>query len=116
MQRLEVEVLDTSKDDFQGDIESMSAALRATGSGLSQRMFVMDSAGDSGGAIQLAQMSIPVVTAVIGAFSGWFAARAGRKVRLKIGDIEAEAGSVKEVERLIEIADERGKAAPTPEA
>ena len=45
----------------------------------------------------------PVVTAAAGA---WLHAKYGRKVRLKIGDIEAEAQSVEEVEKLIARAQE----------
>ena len=43
--------------------------------------------------------------AVVGAY---LAGRNGRKVRLKVGDVEAEAGTVEEVERLVRLADERG--------
>ncbi|EGG77486.1 hypothetical protein SXCC_01876 [Gluconacetobacter sp. SXCC-1] len=40
-------------------------------------------------------------SAVAGAFCAWLQARSGRKVRLKIGDIEAEANSVRDAEHLL---------------
>jgi hypothetical protein len=45
----------------------------------------------------------PVVGAVVGA---WLHARYGRKVRLKIGDVEAEAQTVEQVEELLSRAEE----------
>ena len=53
--------------------------------------------------------SVVVVPAVITAFTTWFVARAGRKVRLKIGDVEAEAFNIEDVKQLLELADERTK-------
>lgn len=37
----------------------------------------------------------------IHAIGNWAAARQGRKVRIKMGDIDAEAGSVAELEKLL---------------
>jgi hypothetical protein len=34
--------------------------------------------------------------------ASWFAGRASRKVRLKVGDVEVEAYSMKEVDQLFE--------------
>ncbi|MFT3687959.1 hypothetical protein [Paenirhodobacter sp.] len=42
--------------------------------------------------------------AAITAIGGWFVGRLGRKARLRVGDIEVEAGSVKEVEKLLALA------------
>jgi hypothetical protein len=44
-----------------------------------------------------------VIAAAAGA---WLHARYGRKVRLKVGDIEAEAQTEKQVQRLLEQAEE----------
>jgi hypothetical protein len=42
---------------------------------------------------------------LIGTFVGaWLHARYGRRVRLKVGELEAEAQTVKEVERLLALA------------
>jgi hypothetical protein len=45
----------------------------------------------------------PVIGGVAGA---WFHARYGRKVRLKVGELEAEAQTIEEVEKLLERAQE----------
>jgi hypothetical protein len=44
--------------------------------------------------------------AVIAAIAGWLHGRAGRKVHLKVGDIEADAPTMKEVEALFARAQE----------
>ena len=41
---------------------------------------------------------------VVGALGTWLASRNGRKVRLKIGDVEAEAKTQEEVEKLLALA------------
>jgi hypothetical protein len=46
-------------------------------------------------------ISITQVAPVLAALAAWLAARNGRKVRLKIGDVEAEARTAKEVEKLL---------------
>ncbi|PTX36967.1 hypothetical protein IQ03_05291 [Gemmobacter caeni] len=69
----------------------------------SERMFFRDSV-DSGGVTLLGEFTMMANTlgpAVIGAIGGWVAARQGRKVRVKMGDIEAEAGSVEQVKELL---------------
>jgi hypothetical protein len=48
---------------------------------------------------QALSVAIPGLTALAGA---WLQARFGRKVRIKIGDIEAEASSLEEVRELLE--------------
>lgn len=47
-----------------------------------------------------ATLTVPLATAV----GAWLHARYGRKVRIKIGDIEVEAQTGKEVEQLLERA------------
>ncbi len=49
----------------------------------------------------LAPTVVPILGTVLGA---WLNARYGRKVRVKIGDIEAEARTPEELERLLEKA------------
>jgi hypothetical protein len=51
--------------------------------------------------VQLAAMVGPTVGTALGA---WLHARYGRKIRVKIGDVEAEAQTVAEVARLLEKA------------
>ena len=49
----------------------------------------------------LAQTAVPVIVAAV---SGWFAGRVGRRARVKFGDIEAEAPTPEQVERLLRLA------------
>jgi len=53
--------------------------------------------------IKFAATAGPALGTLIGA---WLHARYGRKVRLKIGDIEAEAQSLAEVEKLLQQAEQ----------
>jgi hypothetical protein len=43
---------------------------------------------------------------LIAAIAGWLHGRSGRKVRLKIGDVEVEAPTMKEVEKLVALVSE----------
>lgn len=49
----------------------------------------------------------PLIGPAIGLLGGWLIAKAGRKVRMKIGNHEFEAHSVEEIRRLIELTKER---------
>jgi hypothetical protein len=50
---------------------------------------------------------IPMIGPIVGTATGaWLHARYGRKVRLKAGELEAEAQTVEEVERLLARAQE----------
>jgi hypothetical protein len=51
----------------------------------------------------LVTTGLPVLGTIIGA---WLGAHNSRKVRIKVGDIEAEAGTVEELERLLTRAQE----------
>lgn len=51
-------------------------------------------------------ISIAQAAPVITALAAWFAAQNGRKVRVKIGDFEAEARTVEEVQKLLQQAKE----------
>jgi hypothetical protein len=50
---------------------------------------------------QVVTITIPAATALVGA---WLQARFGRKVRIKVGDVEVEAATLQEVEHLLEQA------------
>ncbi|SAL85764.1 hypothetical protein AWB68_07796 [Caballeronia choica] len=45
-----------------------------------------------------------LITALAAAAGVWISGRSGRKVRLKVGDIEAEARTIEEVEQLLKRA------------
>jgi hypothetical protein len=95
-----------SSPEMQVEFWNVTHALQARGMKVSSRVFVQDSV--DGGMTNLGQLTIdlardfaPAVTAVLGA---WGQARFGRKVRLKVGDIEAEAGAPEEIEKLLALA------------
>ena len=95
---------------FQQELRVFSSSLQATGLKFSQRAMAFDSV-DGGGfpqpefAITLQTVLQPAVIAPVATLCGaWLQARFGRKVRLKIGDIEAEGRSEKEVAALLQRA------------
>ncbi|SDN00205.1 hypothetical protein SAMN05216360_10531 [Methylobacterium phyllostachyos] len=61
--------------------------------------------------IPLAQAVGPTLGVILVA---WLQGRAGRKVRLKVGDVEAEARTADEVERLLNKAAEMQRAKDEP--
>lgn len=77
---------------------------------------------DAGFGRILMEYVLPVAQAVgpiIGAgLSAWFQGRAGRKLRLKVGDLEVEARTPEEIEQLLELAQalEARREAPKNEA
>ena len=95
---------------FQQELGVFSASLHDAGLKFSQRAIAFD-AVDGGGyplpefVIALQNVLQPAIIAPISALCGaWLQARYGRKVRLKIGDIEAEGRSEKEVAALLQRA------------
>ena len=95
-------VVDRREDAFEiGD------CLRANDVRFEERIIVRKSMEEVGAFLAEFVFSLEVRTAALGALGGWLAARQGRKVRIKIGDVEAEATSVKELKSILEIADER---------
>lgn len=92
-------------EQFQKELSEFSAALRAAGVNFSQRVIAFDSA--DGGGYPLAEYVILIQAAAVpvaGLCGAWIQARYGRKVRLQIGDIEAEGRNVAEVNELLEKA------------
>ncbi len=90
---------------FQEELRTFSASLHATGLKFSQRAIAFD-AVDGGGYplpefVVVLQAVISPVALLCGA---WLQARYGRKVRLKIGDVEAEGRTVEEIERPLKQA------------
>jgi hypothetical protein len=59
--------------------------------------------------IYLEDFTVKVITPIMGvlaaAIGAWLHARYGRKVRLKIGEVEAEAQTVEEVEKPLDRAE-----------
>ncbi|MBY2914154.1 hypothetical protein [Rhizobium leguminosarum] len=95
---------------MQVDLSAAHETLRdVLGSGVQPRLYVQKSA-DTGGTWQVGEFilqALPVAGTVApvisSAFCAWIAAKSGRKVKIKKGDTEIEAGSVEEVKQLIEL-------------
>ncbi len=110
---LEIELVpgtdDPQEDDptFQNELNVFSGRLRAGSVVYSQSAVAFDAIDGQG--YPLAEFAIrtlgpPAIGIVTAAVTGWLAGRAGRKARLKFGDIEAEARTPEEVERLLRSA------------
>lgn len=89
--------------EYQRGLTAVGGALRDAGILYSQRNMTFDAVGAEGYAIgqyviTAAQIAGPIVGVAVGA---WIQGRAGRKVRLKVGDIELEAHSPADIERLV---------------
>lgn len=87
----------------QGRLLRLYEGLQAAGITRQHQMFFRDAAG--GPSDLVGQFVVPIAQIVIPVLGGvlvvWLKGRVGRKVRLKIGDVEAEATTPEEVEKLL---------------
>ncbi|HYI38989.1 MAG TPA: hypothetical protein VE053_01585 [Allosphingosinicella sp.] len=90
---------------YQEELHGVQDKLKALGNKVQARAHFQKSG--TGGSwltgdflLQLSALGTPLGTL----FGVWIAAKLGRKVRIKVGDIEVEAGTMKEVEHLLERA------------
>ncbi len=99
MGKISVELIASETDpplrssEYQAGLKNVASALQTANAKVSFRMFMQDAIGapsflEGGFTIENVK-SVAVVLGPI--FGAWLQARYGRKVRLKIGDIEAEA-------------------------
>lgn len=95
---------------FRAELSTFSNALRNANIQFSQLEMMFKSVGAEGFPLPelilaaKALASSPAVTVLGGVLATWLGARYGRKVRLKIGDIEAEARTQKKLDELLEKA------------
>lgn len=92
--------------DCQAGVRAFFQQLRDTGVIAHPAAFTMDCAGASGCLVgefvlPFAQIAGPAIGVAVAA---WFQGRAGRKLRLKVGDIEVEATTMQELEQLLDQA------------
>ncbi len=97
----------TNDPGFQQELAIFGGMLKAVEITYTQRAIAFDSVDAHG--YPLAEFAIqyldpPAIGIVTAAITGWFAGRAGRKVRLKLGDVEAEARTPEEIEQLLRSA------------
>ena len=96
--------------EFQKEISQFGASLRSANIRYGQSGMAFDAVDAHGFSLPEFVLAIrtlassPAVAAIGGALGAWLAARYGRKVRLKIGDIEAEARTQKEIDELLKKA------------
>jgi hypothetical protein len=97
---------DRFSEGCQRELRHFYDQLRAGQTQVRPRIFTMDSVGAGGGlvgefVIPLAQVIGPVLG---GAAVAWLQGRAGRKLRLNVGDVEVEARTPEEIEQLLKQA------------
>jgi hypothetical protein len=90
---------------FQEELRGFSKALRTAGIDYSQRAMAFDAADALGYPLPEFLIALSPAIAALAALCGaWVQARYGRKVRIKIGDVEAEARTIEEIEQLLKRA------------
>lgn len=91
---------------FQEELREFSKLLRAAGVSFSQRAMAFDSVDATGYPLPefLVTLDPPAIAALAAIAGAWVQARYGRKLRLKVGDVEAEARTEEEIGLLFERA------------
>ena len=92
--------------EYQKGLHDFADSLGTAGFKVSVTLELIEAAGGAGPATYLGDFMIelarsPLVVVIGTAVGAWLHARYGRKVRLRMGDIEAEAQTAEEVERLL---------------
>ncbi len=92
---------------FQAELRDVTGSLRTAGAEFTARHVSLHATGSMD--YQLAEFAIKtlgpaVITGVAGVFGAWIGARTGRKLRVKIGDVEAEAHTREEITALLKRA------------
>ncbi|MDR7260407.1 MAG: hypothetical protein ACRCS5_03810 [Sphingomonas sp.] len=91
--------------DRQRELYGIEAALKADGRKVQSQAYIQKSGTGTSWLTGDFLLHLSALGTPVGALVGsWITARLGRKVRIKVGDIEVEAATVKEAETLIERA------------
>jgi hypothetical protein len=89
--------------EYQVSIGEVFTAFENEGIKIQPRAFAMDAVDAVGGATgEFIAFATVLGPAIVAALGGWLAGRNGRKVKIKVGEIEAEANSVKELDEVLE--------------
>jgi hypothetical protein len=98
-------------DEYQAELKTFTQSLKANGIEFHARSVTMDSAAGGG----FTSGEITIIAGSLVSLSGllrvWIKTKYGRKVTLKTKDFSAEAMNVKEIEKLVELAEEHRKKA-----
>ncbi len=108
---------------FQQELSRFGAALHADSIAYSQSALALDAVDAHGFplpefVVAMKVLGPPAITAIAGYAVAWIQGRSGRKVRIKIGEIEAEGHTVEEITQLLEKAasfQDRHEATMTPQ-
>ena len=95
--------------DYQRDLEQFHDALSAHGLNVSSLVELEESVGSETPylgtfTVEVVKTLVPVAGVIGAAVGAWLHARMGRKVRVKIGETEAEAQTLEEVQELLKLA------------
>lgn len=110
--------LDRAADDalpfsaeYQQELRTYSVQMKAR----YQRAFTMDGVIGGGGPLGefIFTNGSALVTGISTVAGAWIGARLGRKVRLKVGDVEVEAKSAEEIKHLLAVAKEFAEKSPS---
>jgi hypothetical protein len=118
--RLELRLMPAPEEDeraeaAQAEFRQVEAALEQGGNKVMPQVMIRKSIGAG------SWLSGDFIVQLLGAFgigsalTAWISAKLGRKVRIKIGDLEAEASTIKELETLLEKANEIRKQMEQPD-
>ena len=110
--RLQVRLLKAAEDaatfgeSYQAELRQFKQQLEAAGLAVSPTFAVFDSPGAGGGLtgqflLSWAPTAVSILSTVSVVAVTWMNAKAGRKLRLKVGDVELEANNPAEIDHLI---------------
>jgi hypothetical protein len=89
--------------EYQADMGKVFTAFHNEGIKIKKTFFTLDAVDAVGGAtgefLAFAKILGPATVAAVGV---WLAGRNGRKVKIKVGEIEAEANSVEQLDEVLE--------------
>ena len=110
--RLQVRLLRAPDDsavfgkDYQAELRQFKQHMEAAGFAVSPTFAVFDSPGAGGGLtgqflLSWAPTAVSILSTVSVVAVTWMNGKAGRKLRLKVGDVELEANSQAEIDHLV---------------
>ena len=104
--------------EYQKQIRQIQESLESEGLQPSTRIELIEAVAGNAPTIFLGDFGIalmaalPVLTVIATSLGRWFVAKSRRKVRLKVGDVVAEAKSVEEIEQLLQLVAKSEKQVP----
>jgi hypothetical protein len=102
----------TSNPAYQQELGALLHSLRSNGIGVSARYDALDGVNRGSGLSGTFVVTIPSLGSRFGALIGaWLDSRYGRRAKLRVGEIEAEADSAKELIKLAKDFQKRSQSA-----